>query len=59
MLAQTYVRHAEEEHENMSRETRCGKHNPLVPQYEARTLTVPWENVLKRLENHENMRQFY
>ena len=59
MVALTYIRQAEEKHENMSREIPCGKHNPLVPQYEARTLTVPCKNMLKRLENHQNMRELY
>ena len=59
MVAQTYVRQAEEKHENMSRENPCGKHNPLVRQYEARTLILSSENVLKRVGNHQNMREFY
>ena len=54
-MAQNNVRQAEEKHENMPRETTCGKHKPLVPQYEARTLTLPCENVLERLENHQHM----
>jgi hypothetical protein len=57
-VTQNYVRRAEENHENMSRETPCGQQNALVPQFEAHTPTLPWDNVLKRLGNHQNVREF-
>jgi hypothetical protein len=54
-VAQIYVRQVEENHTNMSRETLCGQHNALVPQFEAHILKLSWINLLKILENNQNV----
>jgi hypothetical protein len=33
----------------MSRESPCGKHNPLVPQHEARTLNITLRKYVEKI----------